>query len=249
MGTIKTFALAVGMSFAAMAASAATLDFTDLNTFTGSNAISANATGASGKLGSFASTVTWTLTPSVTPMKYNFKSNSGAPLALQGTDNGYDGTGKAALQAVSGLKLDGDGIGVRNDEITSGEFVTLTFSKAVKVSAIYVLDLFKGRFNGEVGKEIARISGDLTESIIATQTKSTGNNSGYQFANVDSNGYTVTSLTFRAGATNQFGDDGVRDYALAGLDVEVAPIPLPAGGLLLLTAIGGLAAARRRKQA
>ena len=249
MGTIKTFALAAGMTFVAMAASAATLDFTDLNTFTGSKAISANSTGASGTIGSGVAAVTWTLSPSVTPMKYNFSSTSGAPAALQGTDNGFDGSSKAALQASSGLKLDGDGVGVSNDEITIGQFVTLTFSKAVKITGIHVLDLFWGEHQGEIGFEIAKVSGDLIASLTADQRKEVAPKTGYRFGSVDSNGFTVSSLTFRASATNLFGDDGVRDYALAAVDYEVAPIPLPAGGLLLLTALGGLAAARRRKQA
>lgn len=250
MGTIKTFALAAGMSLVAMAASAATLDFTNLKTFTTGGA-SASSSSASGTIGGGVSAVTWTLTPSVTPMKYNFSAASGAPAALQGTDKGFDGTaaGKAALQASSGLKLDGDGIGIRNDEITFGERVTLTFSKAVKITGIHVLDLFFGTHNGEQGFEIANVTGDLITSLTANQRKEVAPNHGYRFGSTDSNGFTVTSLTFRASATNAFGDDGVRDYALAAVDYEIAPIPLPAGGLLLLTALGGLAAARRRKQA
>lgn len=57
--------------------------------------------------------------------------------------------------------------------------------------------------------------------------------------------FTVTTagsykLTFAAGGTaNQLG--GFID------NVSVSAVPLPAGGLLLLTALGGLAAARRRK--
>lgn len=35
----------------------------------------------------------------------------------------------------------------------------------------------------------------------------------------------------------------------AGFDVEVSAVPLPAGGLLLLTALGGVAALRRRRKA
>lgn len=44
-----------------------------------------------------------------------------------------------------------------------------------------------------------------------------------------------------AGNDSDFDDMVVR--------IDVAPVPLPAGGVLLLTALGGLAAARRRKTA
>lgn len=47
-----------------------------------------------------------------------------------------------------------------------------------------------------------------------------------------------------------FGVDGTSSFD--GFDVSgvaVAPVPLPAGGLLLVTALGGLALARRRKNA
>ena len=53
------------------------------------------------------------------------------------------------------------------------------------------------------------------------------------------------SFVFTAGSLNDTA--GFADGALAAM--KVAAVPLPAGGLLLLTALGGLAAVRRRKQA
>jgi hypothetical protein len=47
---------------------------------------------------------------------------------------------------------------------------------------------------------------------------------------------------------NIVGGLGAANATMAG-NVDVAPIPLPAGGLLLIGAIGGLAALRRRKSA
>lgn len=55
-----------------------------------------------------------------------------------------------------------------------------------------------------------------------------------------------------------FGGDDNPQYLLiswsdslagASFDVEVSAVPLPAGGLLLLTALGGMAAVRRRRKA
>ncbi|PZQ94881.1 MAG: hypothetical protein DI533_21095 [Cereibacter sphaeroides] len=247
MGMIKSITLAAGFSLAgAFAAGAATLDFTDLATFTGPNALYANNASASGTIGTGLSKVTWTATASQTPMKYNMPDGNGV---LSGYDNGYDGAAgsKAPLQVLSGLKLDGDGLGIGDDEITIGERITITFDKAIRLTGIYVLDLFQGIHEGQFGQEIAYSTGDFLFSLTGTQNKGTGNNAGYKFAAVDSGDFNVTSITFRAKATNAFGDDGKRDYALAALDFEIAPVPVPAAGLLLLTAVGGLAAARRRK--
>ena len=41
------------------------------------------------------------------------------------------------------LAGDNDGIGVRDDEIGGGEYVTITFDRNVKLTAAYFLDLFK----------------------------------------------------------------------------------------------------------
>lgn len=49
-----------------------------------------------------------------------------------------------------------------------------------------------------------------------------------------------------------FGDSGAGidgDLDDLGIRIDVAPVPLPAGGLLLLTALGGVAALRRKRKA
>ena len=62
----------------------------------------------------------------------------------------------------------------------------------------------------------------------------------------------VKSIRFAAGGA---ADNIDSDFALAAIDYATdadgnpAPIPLPAGGLLLLGALGGLGLARRRKKA
>jgi len=55
----------------------------------------------------------------------------------------------------------------------------------------------------------------------------------------------VTSITFESGGTGNKGN--ARFDFVAG--TPVSPIPLPAGGLLLVAALGGIAALRRRKVA
>ncbi|WP_209509842.1 MULTISPECIES: VPLPA-CTERM sorting domain-containing protein [unclassified Ruegeria] len=66
----------------------------------------------------------------------------------------------------------------------------------------------------------------------------------------------VTTLNSTFTAANTSGQNLVFSWAgvantggNVGFDFDVAAVPLPAGGLLLLTALGGLAVARRRKTA
>ncbi len=49
--------------------------------------------------------------------------------------------------------------------------------------------------------------------------------------------------------TSPMGGGSVNGFDVDAVGVTPAPIPLPAGGLLLVTALGGLALARRRKAA
>jgi hypothetical protein len=234
MRKIETLALAASLSIAgAFAANAALLDFTDLNTFTGPDAISADANGASGVIAG----VTWTLTPSTTPMRYNFAAGNGV---FSGANDGFDGQ----LSNLSvPLALEGDGIGIVNDEITSDirpvESLTLSFSEKVKIKSLHFLDLFFS----DKGTESVKVFADTAMTILLAEFSSNEElavgYSGYKKGLMD---YVGKSLTFRAAGGV---DDTTRDFSLAG--ANVAAVPVPAAGLLLLTAVGGLAAARRRK--
>jgi hypothetical protein len=230
---IKSIVLSsVAVLSGSLSANAAVLDFTALSTFT--SATYANETGASGSING----VTWTVTASPAQLRYNMPKGSGD---LTGADKGYDGTAKPSDE----LAFVGDGLGIKDDEVTKAksEYLTLTFSKAVKVKALHFLDLFYSR----MGIEQVDVSGDLTALISSDQELQPGTGGaigGYKKATIANSG-PVFSITFRPTATTKDGDDGSADFSLAA--VEIAAIPLPAGGILLLTALGGLAAVRRRK--
>ncbi len=174
-----------------------------------------------------------------------------------GTDNGtwkasgsddmtftrYDGDA-----AAPGLASQIDGIGVLDDEISfPKQTVTVSFSEAYRVTGLHFLDVFGGEsvlvwLNG-IG---AALEFNATE---AADDNSIG---GYLFAKIDA---IVTSLTFASGDENDTPlTRGNPDIALAGIDFasrdgqEPEPVPLPAGGLLLLTALAGLGAARKAKK-
>lgn len=182
-------------------------------------------TGTSGSL--FGGTVTWTLTANG-PLNNSEAFNgsptpSGTPLAFQT-----------------------DGYGVFDDEVSNTsrlrQYIDLTFSTPTLIDAIYFLDLFVARNASTAEVGLASIDGGAPIALLATDIAGTGA-SGFVsaiFAPV-----LATVIRFTAGATNDL--LGVADGALAG--VGIAPIPVPAAGLLLLGGLGGLAALRRRKKA
>jgi hypothetical protein len=231
--TIKSLALSSAILLAGgLGANAAVIDFTALGTFTG--ATYADASGASGVIDG----VTWTLIPNPTPIRYNLPKGNGL---LTGADKGYDGIAKPGSE----LAFEGDGIGIKDDEVTlqKDEYLTLTFSKAVKIKSLHFLDLFYSR----LGTEQVDVSGDLTALISSDQLLEPGTGGaigGYKKQTFANSG-PVFSITFRPTGTTKEADDGSADFSLAA--VEIAAVPVPAGGILLLTALGGLAAMRRRK--
>lgn len=151
----------------------------------------------------------------------------------------YDGTG-TAVGAPLAFEIDGIGIGQGDDEVTHPtETLVMTFDEEVDVLGIYVLDLF--------GDETVTIYDQNNVQIaLITATSPSGNNSvgGYTYYAFAA-ATPVTSLTFVPGNGND--NAGNPDFAMAG--IELAAIPVPAAGLLLLGALGMLGLARRRKAA
>ncbi len=101
--------------------------------------------------------------------------------------------------------------------------------------------------------------------ILSGFVRENGGNNASDFT-LDLNGGSVGSLSFltnivagdnsflfsgTAGTLYTFGVDStvVTPNAAATYDIRISAVPLPAGGLLLLTAIGGLGLSQRRKKA
>lgn len=195
-------------------------------------------------------------TVSETTVNYNPAGIGAFSVTLQSrpadslTFTAFDGTGDTSFCDPTGpLACDGDGVGVVNDEITTDpdatprrQWITATFSRALKVTGLHFLDLFET--DDESEKETAlvfynRTGGGGADDSIAADDEF-GVDAGYTFASVDRDG--IMSITFKARGTND--DVGEADYALAGINV----VPLPAAGWLLVGAFGGLYGARRLKK-
>lgn len=145
-----------------------------------------------------------------------------------------------AAPPTTPLALENDGIGVSflvpDDEVSyPRESLTMTFDATASVTGFYFLDLF-----GAETVDIYDENNVLLTTVIASSADLDNSVGGYTYWAFDAS---VTSLTFVPGPLND--SLGRPDFALAGVDL--AAIPVPAAGLLLLTALGGLGLARRRK--
>lgn len=147
------------------------------------------------------------------------------------TFNAYDNAGCIAGQPDNGLACFGDGIGIRDDEITQGGFqqITVSFKEAVNITNIFLLDLFSNEKTGE----IAVING----------TQYSGDNllpGGFYATGFTGEG--ITSLVFSGNL------DSFSDYAVAA--IEVSTVPLPGAFVLFGSALlgfFGIGVNRRRR--
>ena len=191
---------------------------------------------------------------------YTFQATFGS-MTFNASDSGSACDNPSApMIAGATFACDGDGIGIRNDEITGNQNETLLIDLPMntQVLEIALLDLFKeGGSTGEVAEfTIVYEGGDTFTGTI--------NRSSIP-ASTPANGFYVIDLldttTYVAGAGPAYdptrnveriqfdaGNDSVSDYAVAGLVVT----PLPAAAWLFGSALLGLAGfgrMRRRQQA
>lgn len=201
-------------------------------------ALSASAAGAAvidftsastGHSGVLAGGTTWSMTAS------GYLNNSQA----------FDGNSVPSGTGLS-FETDGYGVGMNDDEITTApmrqEWIEVAFSAPTLVNAFYFLDLFQNT-NGqtiEVGQ--ATVDGSTTFSLMATDIAGSG--AGGFVAAVFK---PIYATVIRFTVLNSNDNFGYADGALAG--IGIAPIPVPAAGLLLMGGLGGLAALRRRRKA
>lgn len=118
-----------------------------------------------------------------------------------------------------------------DDNLTAGETVTLSFGSAQTLSGF--------KFNAEGHTALTSNVLTLTYAINGGILQSTS------FAALAASSFdNVTSITFGFDDQNRTGDQ----YYIAAI-TAVSAVPVPAAGVLLLSALGGLGLARRRKQA
>ncbi|WP_425038272.1 VPLPA-CTERM sorting domain-containing protein [Primorskyibacter sp. S187A] len=112
----------------------------------------------------------------------------------------------------------------------------------------YDLTFFAGNFGAETGP------GYLADNAVTASLDGTMVGMS-DVLSLDENWY-AQSITFMATSTSHVLSFGLTDAANSYLSIDgialtpkdvTAPVPLPAGGMLLLTALGGIAIARRRK--
>ena len=152
-----------------------------------------------------------------------------------------------ALTAFSANALtvtsEGGSYDINSDALFTGDAVDLDGGAGSHSVTFYsLIDPMNGTVNASVTLNILGTFSDLTVSWVDSLT----NTVLYTTAVVV--GVTELNTTFTAPSLSQDLVFSWTDSAAnVAFDFDVSAVPLPAGGLLLLTALGGLGVARRRK--
>ncbi|HEX7081024.1 MAG TPA: PEP-CTERM sorting domain-containing protein [Gammaproteobacteria bacterium] len=142
------------------------------------------------------------------------------------------------------LALDGDGLGIGDDEIGGFgvEGLHVTFDSAVTILGYYLLDLFDGEGpNGEAESAYAAFGANTTllalDTAFGTETPGEAGfyaRDGLRIAGVTDALFTGTQTSYS-------------DFALAGIIVDYDPVSVPEPGALSLLCAGLLVAAAGRR--
>lgn len=206
-------------------AHAITVDFTksDWSVVNGTN--SSSGTGISTSTGVSLSSIGGNLT---------FNNPDGA----EGCGN--SGATKNAIIANTGLDCTGDGIGIKDDEITqsSNEALTVSFKRIVNILSIELLDLFADEGSGERAV-IQGVASDDFHAVDSGQFLG----GGYWKIDFPADGLSLAGIS--AFTLTGIGDD-FSDYSLARIEYEYSVVPVPASVWLFGTALLGFIGLSRR---
>lgn len=171
------------------------------------------------------------------------------------TNTAFDGLSSAC----GSLACQSDGIGIAGDEVAFGlDRLTVTFSQAVNVDSIWVLDLFAAVGGDSAAAEVFQIRANGAQGGWAAWTGTdTGSGGGLFEASLDnatafgseSVFANVWSLDFFASDLDMFVAPPNSDFALGGLEVTSVSVPEPGAlGLLAMGLLAAFGATRRRRR-
>ena len=160
-------------------------------------------------------------------------------LNFNGSDSERHGCN--AGSAIHDLACLGDGIGIRNDEISGYEKLLIEFAEAVDVTKIYLLDLFGAERSGE---QAIIINSNGVDKTVKGAIDANGKSIAGGFFTVD---YTIEEGKGLTSILLKGYKDCFSDFALAGLEIAPSPVPIPGAAILFGSALLGFFGFKRRR--
>lgn len=195
------------------------------------NILAAAALAVAAPLAASAATVDFDLTRGG-----DVTANSGTSVVAESGGISLTITGGAPNSATGDVNAWSTGIGMLTDagrhtiDGRFSEFLVLSFSEAVDLTSLSFSYADAGDnwsvISGMTPLDAGTMSGDGSASSVHTASVNGG----------------VLATQYLIGTNGS-----ASDWKAFGLSVELAPVPLPASGLLLLAGLGGVAAVRRRR--